>query len=237
MLWSGDDLMEGNNSKILAMGMLSWCFFTFFIMLFYPGDMALAVEVSSALVNLVLITVILITFRKFIGMEYLLLYSLVPSIGIYLAVLRGSGVAVGTLYLVFLLYWLMGGMILLSFKKKRDTGHYRAFMYFLIILLVALPTKNKVLLALATISLPLMALLSFKGIVHEVVGFNALSAVAGIVPVLELNLIPASNLPLSTPKPLLGVLLILLQQIVYSTAGTSIFTRIRGVKKNKTIHE
>lgn len=198
----------------------------FFIMLFYPGDMALAIEVSSALVNLVLITVILITFRKFIGMEYLLLYSLVPSAGIYLAVLRSSGVAVGTLYLAFLLYWLMSGMILLSFKKNGDTGYYRALMYFLIILLVALLTKNKVLLALAVISLPLMALLSSKGAMNEAIGFNALSAVAGIISVLELNLISASNLPLSTPKPSLGILLILLQQVVYSIIGLYLFEKI-----------
>ncbi|WP_297489452.1 hypothetical protein [Thermococcus sp.] len=218
--------MERNHSKILAVGMLSWCFFTFFIMLFYPQDMALAIEVSSALVNLVLITVILITFRKFIGMEYLLLYSLVPSTGIYLAVLRGSGVAVRTLYMVFPFYWLMSGTILLSFQKNGDTGYYRALMYFLVIILVAVLTKNGGFLALAVISLPLMALLSSKGIIYEAIGFNALSAVAGIISVLGLNLIPASKLPLSTPKPSLGVLLILLQQAVYSTIGWYLFEKI-----------
>lgn len=222
--------MERNNSKILAVGMLSWCFFTFFIMLFYPRDMALAIEVSSALVNLVLITVVLIMFRKFIGMEYLLLYSLVPSTGIYLAVLRGSGVAVRTLYMVFPFYWLMSGTILLSFQKNGDTGYYRALMYFPIILLATVLTKNGGFLALAVISLPLMALLSFKGIIHEAIGFNALSAIAGIISVLELNLIPASNLPLSTPKPSLGVLLILLQQAIYSTIGLYLFEKIGSTR-------
>ena len=222
--------MAEGNSKILSMSMLSWCFFTFFIMLFYPRDMALAIEVSSTLVNLVLITAVLITFRKFIGMEHLLLYSLVPSLGIYLAVLRGSGVAVRTLYTVFLLYWLMNGTILLSFQKNGDTGYYRALMYFLIILLAAVLTKNGGFLALAVISLPLMALLSSKGVVHEAIGFNALSAVAGIVSVLELNLIPASNLPLSTPKPSLGVLLILLQQAIYSTIGLYLFEKIGSTR-------
>ena len=222
--------MERDNSKILAMSMLSWCFFTFFIMLFYPRDMALAIEVSSALVNLVLVTVILTMFRKFIGMEYLLLYSLVPSMGVYLAVLRSSGVAVRTLYTVFLLYWLVSGTILLSFRKTGDTGYYRALMYFLIILLVTVLTENEEFLALAVISLPLMALLSSKGIVHEAIGFNVLSIVAGIISVLELNLIPASNLSLSKPKPLLGVLLILLQQVIYSTVGIYLFKKIGSTR-------
>ena len=225
--------MERNNSKILAVGMLSWCFFTFFIMLFYPRDMALAIEVSSALVNLVLITVVLIMFRKFIGMEYLLLYSLVPSLGIYLAVPRGSGVAVRTLYTVFLFYWLMSGTILLSFQKNGDTGYYRALMYFLIILLTAVLTKNGGFLALAVINLPLMALLSSKDIIHEVIGFNALSAVAGLISVLELNPIPASNLPLSTPKPSLDVLLILLQQVIYSTIGLYLFEKLGSTRYNR----
>ncbi|NJF25587.1 hypothetical protein [Thermococcus sp. Bubb.Bath] len=222
--------MERNNSKILAMGMLSWCFFTFVIMLFYPRDMALAIEVSSALVDLVLVTAALIIFRRSIGMEYLLLYSLVPSMGIYLMALRSSGMAVRALYLVFLLYWLMAGGILWSFQENGDAEYYRVLMYFLVILLVAILTKNGEFLALGIIGLPLMVLPSRRHIVYEVVGFNALSAVAGIISVLELSPITASNPPLSTPKPPLGILLILLQQVIYSAIGLYLFEKIDSTR-------
>jgi hypothetical protein len=217
--------MERDNSKILTMGILSWCFFTLFIMLFYPQNMALAIEVSSALFNLLIITVMLMIVKKFMGVEYLLLYSLVPSMGIYLMILRSSGVTVKTLYLVFLLYWLAAGGILWSFRKNRDLEYYRVLMYFLVILPVGALTKNKEFLTLAIMSLFLMVLLFRRSAIYEVVCFNALSMVAGIISVLEINPIPASNLPLSNPRPSLGILLILLQQVIYSTIGVCLFKK------------
>jgi hypothetical protein len=222
--------VERNNSKILAMGMLSWCFFTFVIMLFYPSDMALAIEVSSALVDLVLITVALITFKRSIGRGYLLLYSLVPSMGIYLMALRSSGAGVKTLYLIFLLYWLMAGGILWNFRKNGYAEYYRVLMYFLVILLVAIPTKNGEFLALGIIGLPPMVLLSRRPIVYEVIGFNTLSAVAGIISVLELSPTTASNLPLSNPRPSLGILLILFQQVIYSIIGFYLFEKVNSTR-------
>ncbi|WP_145955323.1 hypothetical protein [Thermococcus henrietii] len=187
--------------------------------------MALAVEVSAALVNLVVITVVLTLFGGMAGREYLLLYSLVPSMGIYLAVIRGGVTLGGPLYIAYLAYLAMAVGLLLSLGEDKNRRYYRVFLYFLAILLLAVLTDNEKLLALAMGELPLMVLLSKRGLVYEIAGFNALSAVVGVVSVLNLNLIKISNHPLSSPNTSMGVMLILFQQIVYSVAGFYVFQR------------
>ncbi|NJE61903.1 hypothetical protein [Thermococcus sp. 21S7] len=180
--------------------------------------MTLAVEVSAALVNLVVITVVLTPFRGMMGRGYLLVYSLVPSMGIYLAVLRNSVTLRGALYIVYLAYLAMavGLLLVLGEDKNKKTQYYRVFLYFLAILIVAALAENGKLLALAMGGFPLMVLLSKRGLVHEIVGFNALSAVVGVVSVLDLNLIQTSNHSLSSPNTSIVVALILFQQVIYS---------------------
>lgn len=210
--------MDKCTSRFIELGMLLWIFFIFFVMLLYPSDMALAIEISATLVNLIVITFVLAVFRRVIAKEYLLLYSLVPSFGIYLAVIT-TGTTLGkTLYVaVYLLYYLIGAGILLSFGKDRE--YQRAVLYFISILVMAALTGGKELLLLAFLGLPLMVLLTKKTLVHEVIGFNIFSMVVGVISILKLHVLPASNFPLSPPNPLIAVLSLLFQQGIYSTSG------------------
>jgi len=222
--------MDTNVSRVLRLALLSWGLFTFFVMLLYPQDMALAVEISAALVNLAVITFVFVLFRKVITEEYLLLYSILPSFGIYLAVIVTSTSIDKALYLViYMVYYLIGVGILLVPKEDNDRGYYRAVLYFLPTILVTVLTKSEELLLVTLLGLPLVVLLTTKEtLIQEITGFNVLSMSIGVLSILELNLLPPSSSPLSHPRPLIGILSILFQQGIYSISGLIIWKYLPG---------
>lgn len=224
--------MNTNVSRVLRLALLSWGLFTFFVMLLYPQDMALAVEISATLVNLAVITFVFVLFRKVITEEYLLLYSILPSFGIYMAVIVTNTAIDKSLYLViYSVYYLIGAGILLAPQEDKNRRYYRAILYFLPTILVAVLTKSEEILLVTLLGLPLIVLLTKKTLIQEVAGFNGLSMSIGVLSILELNLLPSSSSPLSHPSPLIGILFLLFQQGIYSIIGFIIWKYLTGKRR------